>query len=319
MKVRFFAIFLAAMLGWAAMALRPAHAQSYPARPVTLLCWSAPGSPVDLYARILAKLLTAELRQNVIVENRTGGSGIIMVNTLLKAAPDGHTIAANTITLATLFSEPTASFKPNDLQMVARSQVDPYGLVAHTSTPFRTIDEFVAFARKKPDYLNVSGPFAMSGHRVAWEVFSEVAKIKTTWVPYPGGGPALTAVAGGHVDVAATNPGNVKPMIEAGKVRVLAVSSERRLEDFPDVPTYKERGWDVVRYQWRGLMTRAGTPKPVVERLAEAVQKVQQSAEWKAYLRQVSQLDGFQGPDAFNAQLAQDMREMEAVKKKLGI
>ena len=319
MKVRFFAIFLAAMLGWAAMALRPAHAQSYPARPVTLLCWSAPGSPVDLYARILAKLLTAELRQNVIVENRTGGSGIIMVNTLLKAAPDGHTIAANTITLATLFSEPTASFKPNDLQMVARSQVDPYGLVAHTSTPFRTIDEFVAFARKKPDYLNVSGPFAMSGHRVAWEVFSEVAKIKTTWVPYPGGGPALTAVAGGHVDVAATNPGNVKPMIEAGKVRVLAVSSEKRLEDFPDVPTYKERGWDVVRYQWRGLMTRAGTPKPVVERLAEAVHTVQQSAEWKAYLRQVSQLDGFQGPDAFNAQLAQDMREMEAVKKKLGI
>jgi len=307
------------MLGWAAIGVQPAHAQSYPARPVTLLCWSAPGSPVDLYARILAKLLTAELRQNVIVENRTGGSGIIMVNTLLKAAPDGHTIAANTITLATLFSEPTASFKPSDLQMVARSQVDPYGLVAHTSTPFRTIDEFVAFARKKPDYVNVSGPFAMSGHRVAWEVFSEAAKIKTTWVPYPGGGPALTAVAGGHVDIAATNPGNVKPMIEAGKVRVLAVSSEKRLDDFPDVPTYKERGWDVVRYQWRGLMTRAGTPKPVVDRLAEAVHKVQQSAEWKAYLRQVSQLDGFQGPDAFNAQLAQDMREMEAVKKKLGI
>jgi putative tricarboxylic transport membrane protein len=294
-------------------------AQQYPTRPVTLLCWSAPGSPVDLYARIMAKLVSAELGQNVLVENRTGGSGIIMVNALLKAPADGYTIAANTITLATLFSEPTASFKPDDLQMVARSQVDPYGTIVHTSTPFRNIDELVAFARKKPDFINVGGPFAMSGHRVAWEVFSEVAKIKTTWVPYQGGGPALIAVAGGHVDVAATNPGNVKPMIAAGKVRVLAVSSDRRLEDFPDVPTYKERGWDVVRYQWRGIMARAGTPKPIVDRLAGAIQKAQQAPEWKAYLKQVTQLDGFQGPDAFRSQLLTDMREMQVVKKKLGI
>ena len=295
------------------------QAQQYPARPITLLCWSAAGSPVDLYARIMAKLLSAELGQNVVVENRLGGSGIIMVNTLIRAPADGYTIAANTITLATLFSEPTASFKPEDLQMVSRSQVDPYGLIVHTSTPFKTIDDLVAFARKKPEYVNISGPFAMSGHRVAWEVFSEVAKIKTTWVPYPGGGPALNAVAGGHVDAAATNPGNVKPLMAAGKVRVLAVSSDKRLEDFPDVPTYKERGWNVVRYQWRGIMAKAGTPKPVIDRLASAIQKAQQTPEWKAYLKQVTQLDGFQGPDAFRTQLLQDMKEMEAVKKKLGL
>jgi putative tricarboxylic transport membrane protein len=303
----------------AVLTLGSVQAQQYPARPVTILCWSAAGSPVDLYARIMAKLLSAELGQNVVVENRTGGSGIIMVNTLIRAPADGYTIAANTITLATLFSEPTAGFKPEDLQMISRSQVDPYGLIVHTSTPFKTIDDLVAFARKKPEFVNVSGPFAMSGHRVAWEVFSEVAKIKTTWVPYPGGGPALNAVAGGHVDAAATNPGNVKPLMAAGKVRVLAVSSDRRLEDFPDVPTYKERGWNVVRYQWRGIMAKAGTPKPVIDRLASAIQKAQQTPEWKAYLRQVTQLDGFQGPDAFRAQLLQDMKEMETVKKKLGL
>jgi len=309
-------LIVAGLLALSASAL---HAQQYPTRPITLLCWSAPGSPVDLYARTMAKLLTAELGQNVLVENRVGGSGIIMVNTLLRTPADGYTIAANTLTLAALFSEPTATFKPDDLQMIARSQIDPYGLVVHTSTPFRTIDDLVAFARKKPDYVNIGGPFAMSAHRVAWEVFSEVAKIKTTWVPYPGGGPALTAVAGGHVDAAATNPGNVKPMIAAGKVRVLAVSSDKRLEDFPDVPTYKERGWNVVRYQWRGMMARAGTPKPIVDRLAAAIQKAQQSPEWKAYLKQVTQLDGFQGPDEFRAQLLRDMRETEIVKKKLGL
>ena len=296
-----------------------AGAQQYPARAITMLCWSAAGSPVDLYARQMAKLLSTELGQNVVVENRTGGSGIVMVNQLLRAPADGYTIAANTITLATLFGEPNVTFKPDDLQLVARSQIDPYGLIVHTSTPFRNLDGFVAFARKNSNAINVGGPFAMSGHRVAWEVFSELAKIKTTWVPYQGGGPALTAVAGGHVDAAATNPGNVKPMIDAGKVRVLAVSADKRLEDFPGVPTYKERGFDLVRYQWRGIMAKAGTPKPVIDRLVPAIQKAQQTAEWKAYLKQVTQLDGFQGPDAFRQQLALDMREMEAVKKKLGL
>lgn len=302
---------------WIAAAAAPA--QQFPSKTITLLCWSAAGSPVDLYSRIMAKLLAAELGQNVVVDNRTGGSGIVMVNFLLRAAPDGHTIAANTITLAALFGEAGATFRPEDLQMVARSQVDPYGLIVHASTPFRNIDEFVGFARKKPNFLNVGGPFAMSGHRVAWELFADMAGFKATWVPYQGGGPALTAIAGGHVDAAATNPGNVKPFIASGKVRVLAVSSDRRIEDFPEVPTYKERGWDLVRYQWRGIMVRGGTPKPVLERLVGAIQKAQQTAEWKTYLRQVTQLDGFQGPDAFRAQLAQDMQEMEAVKRKLGL
>jgi tripartite-type tricarboxylate transporter receptor subunit TctC len=296
-----------------------AQAQTYPNKQITILCWSAAGSPVDIYARTLAKLLTPELGQNVVVENRTGGSGIVMVNMLVRGPADGYTIAANTLSLATLFSEKTAQFKLEDLQMVARSQIDPYGLIVHTSTPFKTLEQFVAFARKKPDYLNVGGPFAISSHRVAWEVFSDVAKFKTTWVPYPGGGPALTAIAGGHIDAAATNPGNVKPMIDAGKVRVLAVSSDKRLDDFPDVPTYKEKGWDVVRYQWRGIMVKTGTPKPVVDRLASAIQKAQQTQEWKTYLTRVSQLDGFQGPEAFRAQLAQDIKETETVKKKLGL
>ena len=123
--------------------------QAFPAKSVTLLCWAAPGSPVDLYARMMAKLLASELGQNVVVDNRAGGSGIVMVNTLLRAAPDGYTIAANTITLSTMFGEPNVTFKPDDLQLIARSQVDPYGIVAHVSTPFRTIEDFVAYARRK--------------------------------------------------------------------------------------------------------------------------------------------------------------------------
>ena len=293
--------------------------QAYPVRPVTLMCWSEAGSPVDLFARMMAKLLTRELGQNVIVENRTGADGIIMINQLLKAPADGYLVAANTLTLASLFGEPSANFKPDDLQMITRSQIDPYGLIVPASIPFKTIDEFVRYARQHPHKFNVAGPFQMGSHRVAWEVFSEVAKIKTNWIAYKGGGPALLAVAGGHVDATATNPGNVKPFIASGKVRVLAVSSDQRLADFPDAPTYKERGWNVVRYQWRGIMGRAGLPKPVLDRLVAAIRKAQQTADWKAYLEQVTQLDGFLGPDAFKAVLLKDIQELESMKKKLGI
>ena len=297
-----------------------AQAQSdYPQKPITLLCWSEAGSPVDVYARTMARLLTRELGQNVIVENRTGADGIIMIHAMLRAPADGYTLAANTLTLATLFGQPQANFKPDDLHMLARSQVDPYGLLVPSSIPFKRIEELLSYMRAHPGKVTVGGPFQMSAHRVAWEVFAEAAKVNANWIPYKGGGPVLTAVAGGHVDVAATNPGNAKHLIASGKLRVLAVSSEQRLEDFPDVPTYKERGWNVVRYQWRGLMARPGMPQPVVDKLVAAIQKSQQAPEWKAYLRQVTQLDGFQGPAAFKAQLMQDIREIETIKKKLGL
>jgi tripartite-type tricarboxylate transporter receptor subunit TctC len=296
-----------------------AAAQDYPNKPLTILCWSEPGSPVDYYARIMARLLTRELGQNVVVENRTGADGIIAVNQLLKQPADGYTLLANTISLAALASEPTATFKPDDLQLIARSQLDPYGLVVPASIPFKTIDELVKYARANPNKVTVGGVFQMSAHRVAWEVFAETVKIKATWIPYKGGGPALTAVAGGHVDIAATNPGNVKPFVAAGKVRVLAISADKRLADFPDVPTYKERGWNVVRYQWRGMMGKAGLPKPVLDRLLAAMQKSQQTPEWKQYLEQVTQIDGFMGPAEFQALLLKDINEFIVTKKKLGL
>lgn len=310
---------LGAALAVCTLAATPARGQEYPVRPITLLCWSEAGSPVDLFARVMAKLMAKELGQNVVVENRTGADGVIMVNQLLKAPADGYTVAANTLTLAAIITEPTATFRLNELQMIARSQLDPYSLVVPANSTFKSLREFVDQARRQPNRINVGGAFHIGAHRVAWEALAGAAGLTTNWVAYKGGGPALTAVAGAHVDAAATNPGNVKPFVASGKVRVLAVSSDRRLGDFPDVPTYKESGWDVVRYQWRGAMVKAGTPQPVVNRLVNAMAKAQQTDEWKAYLAQVTQLDGFMGPEGFLAQVRRDIDEMQETKKKLGI
>lgn len=309
--------FVALIIGFAVLA--PAHAQEYPARRITMLCWSEPGSPVDLFARVMANLMSKELHQSVIVENRSGADGVVMVNYLLKQPADGYTVGAVTLTLATLFGGPGVTFKPDDLEMIARSQIDPYSLIVPTNSRFQTIEDFVKSARANPKKLSVGGPFDMSSHRVFWEIFSGIANIETNWIPYKGGGPVMNAVAGGHVDAGQTNPGNVKPLVLAGKVRVIAVSADRRLPDFTDVPTFKELGWDVVRYQWRGVMARGGLPPAILNKLAAAVQKSQQTQDWSAYLARTSQLDGFQNPVEFKNQLMQDITEIELVKKKVGL
>ncbi|HEX2825898.1 MAG TPA: tripartite tricarboxylate transporter substrate binding protein [Burkholderiales bacterium] len=306
---------------WIALAAfqSTAVAQQYPSKPITMLCWTEAGSAVDAYARAMANLMARDLGQNVVVENRPGADGAVMISHMLKAPADGYTIASITMSLALLVGQPTSTFKIDDLQLLARTQIDAYGVVVPAASLFKTIDDFVAHARRNPGKLNIGGPFDMGAHRVAWEVFSDASKAKVAWIPYKGGAGVVNAVAGAHLDGGVTNPGNIKGLVSGGKLRVLAVSSDRRLPDFPDVPTYKERGWDVVRYQWRGMMAKAGTPQPIVERLVKAIDTARQTPEWKAYLARVMTFDGFQGPEAFKRQLIADVQEVESTKKKLGM
>lgn len=318
-SVRYCAALLLGIAAAWVIAIAPAGAAAYPEKPVTILCWSKPGSPVDVFARKLAQLLEKELGQPFVVETKAGGSGVVAVNYLLSRPADGYTIMTNTATLTTLFSEVGVKFKPTDLQMIARLQVDPFGLLVPAASPLKTIDDMLKQAKANPGGVKVGGPFAMSAHRVAFEKFSEAAGIDATWVPFEGGGPTLTAVVGGHVDVGHTNPGNAKAQIAAGKVRVLAVSTDQRHPDFPDAPTYKEKGINVVAAQWRGVMAKAGTPKPVVERLSAAIQKIRQTEEWKAFLKQVGQLDGYEDPVQFTNTVVTETRDIAQVKKKLGL
>lgn len=297
-----------------------AGAQSnYPTKPVVLQVFTSPGSPVDFYARILARLISPDLGQNVIVDNRPGGSGMPMINAMVRAPADGYLLAATTVTLATLFGEKNANFKPQDLQMIARSQIDPFAIVVHTSTPFKNIKQFVAMAKQKPGYINLGGPLAMSSHRVAFELFAEATGIKAEWVAYKGGGQVLTAIAGGEIDAAHTNPGNAKPFITSGRVRVLAISSEQRLADFPEVPTYRESGINLVRYNWRGIVAKSGMPKPVMDKLVAAIEKAHKSEEWKKYLADTAQIDGYLGPVPANALLMKEIEDAQRVKARLGL
>jgi tripartite-type tricarboxylate transporter receptor subunit TctC len=307
-------------LAWTLTNHGAVFAQSnYPAKPIVIQVFTSPGSPVDFYARIIARLIAPELGQSVIVENRPGGSGIPMINAMVKAPADGYLLAATTVTLATLFGEPNVNFQPRDLQMIVRSQIDPFAIAVHNSTPFTNIRQFVDYAKKKPEYINLGGPLPMSSHRVAFEMFASIAGFNATWIPYKGGGQVLTAIAGGEVDAAHTNPGNAKPFVNSRRIRILAVSSEKRLADFPAVPTYKESGWDLVLYNWRGLVARSGIPQPVMNKLGAAIEKAHKSAEWKQYLDDTEQIDGYLGAEAANKLLEAEIAKAQLVKHRLGI
>jgi putative tricarboxylic transport membrane protein len=297
-----------------------AFAADYPSKPITIICWSKPGSPVDVFARIMAQLLPKELGQPVVVETKTGGGGVVGSNEMMSRPADGYTLLAVTDSLTTKFGEPGVKFKPGDFQMLARGEVDPFAVIVGGKSQFKTFKDLIAYAKKSPGMLTVAGPFALSGHRVYWEGLSKMAGIKTTWIPYPGGSAAVIAVAGGDAQAGISNPGNLKAQVKAGKIRILAVATDKRLADFPNVPTVKEEGYDAPGFHWRGIAVKHGTPKAVVDKLAKALHAVQESKPYKDYLKNVSQANGWEGgPDKFQANFLDDVAKFAQLKRKLGL
>ncbi len=297
-----------------------AFAADYPSKPITIICWSKPGSPVDVFARIMAQLLPKELGQPVVVETKTGGGGVVGSNEMMSRPADGYTLLAVTDSLTTKFGEPGVKFKPGDFQMLARGEVDPFAVIVSGKSQFKTLKDLIDYAKKNPGKLTVSGPFALSGHRIYWEGLSKVAGIKTTWIPYPGGSAAVIAVAGGDAQAGVSNPGNLKAQVKAGKIRILSVATDKRLPDFPNVPTNKEAGYDFATFHWRGMAVKHGTPRAIVDKLAKALHDVQESKPYNDYLRKVSQANGWEGgPDKFQANFLDDVAKFAELKKKLGL
>jgi tripartite-type tricarboxylate transporter receptor subunit TctC len=300
------------------MGYATAASAAYPDKPIKILCWSKPGSSVDVYARTIAELSTDSLGQPLVVTTKTGGGGVVAVDALLAEPADGYTLLAVTRTLTTKFGEPGVDFKPSDFQPIVRSTLDPIVIMVPAKSEFKSIDQLVKYAKSHPRKLKVAGAFALGLHRVAWEGFAKAAGgIKAVWVPYEGSSPAVASVAGAHVSAGALNPGVARAQIKAGKIRLLATASDKRLREYPNVPTLKDAGFNYTAYQWRGMMGKAGMPKAEVDTLAAAFKKAQQTAKWEDYLNKVSQDDGYEGPAAFAKTFKEAIDQMDEVKASL--
>jgi tripartite-type tricarboxylate transporter receptor subunit TctC len=265
-------IFLGVALLIAATA--SAQAQSYPTRPVRLIAHSAPGGTSDILGRLVAQKLTDAFSQQVVVENRAGASGIIGVEVAAKSAPDGYTLL---ITQTSIAINPSMFAKlpynaQRDFAPITQLVVAPNVLVVHPSVPAKSIKEFIALAKRNPGSLINGSPGQGTSPHLSAELFKIMSGIKLEHVQYKGAGQAIIGLLSGEIPVMFTTPPTAMPYIQAGRLRPLGVTTTKRAEALPDVPTISEAG--VPGYesvQWFGMLVPVGTPRPVIDRLHQEI------------------------------------------------
>jgi len=249
----------------------PASAQTYPTRAVTLVVPYPPGGGVDAMARIVAEKLSHALGQQVVVDNRGGGGGLIGTRAVARAAPDGYTLLlGHTGTMSinpSLYASP--GFDPRkDFAAIGLIASMPVVLIAHPSFPAKTIREVIALAKKEAGKLNIGTSAVGTGGYMSAELFKSVTGTQVNLIPYKGTAPVMNDLLGGHVPIAF---GVIPPALgnlQSGALRAIAVASPRRTALLPDVPTFAESGLpDFEAVLHYGLLAPAGTPRPIIERL----------------------------------------------------
>ena len=266
-------LWCAAMLGG-----QTALAQAFPTRPVTIVVPYPPGGLIDLVARQIQARLGTELGQTVIVENRAGAGGNVGAEVVARATPDGHTLLlANPSLAISPLIYPKLNYRPEDFTHVGQYGSVPNVLVVHPSIPAKNVQEFIAYVKKNPGKLNYGSPGYGTSPQMSSELLKAMTETFIVHIPFRGSGPAQAAMLSGEIQMMIDNLPPQLPHIRSGKVHALAVTSLTRSSVLPDVPSFDEaglKGYEVVA--WFGLVAPPGTPRPVVMRLNEALNKTTQ-------------------------------------------
>jgi tripartite-type tricarboxylate transporter receptor subunit TctC len=297
-------------------------AQSYPTHVVRIIVPFAAGGLNDTAARLIQPHLEKALGQTVIVENRPAASGIVGSEAVARAAPDGHTLlmvaSSYTVLPATTANLPYDSER--DLTPIAVVGKNPLLFVINARVPAKTLGEFIALAKASPGKLNYSTPGAATQTRFVTELWSGRAGIQLQHIPYRGGAPAVQAVIAGQTEFSALSPLVSLPHIEAGSLRALAVGSLTRYPQLPDVPTVAASGFpDFEAIQWVGLLTTAGTPKDVVDRLNAEVNKALKDPDLIAKLAQEGMLPAGGTPAEFRSLIATEIKNWKETARAANI
>ena len=272
---------IAAGLSWVAGGVRPAAAQAYPTQPVRILVGYPAGGGVDIVARLVADPMKEALGQPVVVENRTGAAAMIAAGTVAKAAPDGHTLlmaASGEVAINhSLYKEKMTYDPAKDLTPVAMIGIVPCVVVVAANSPIHNPRELVAHAKANPGKLSFSSSGVGNPQHLAGELMNSMAGTDVLHVPYRGSAPAVTDVATGAVTMSFSSLAVALPLIQAGKIRAVAVTSLDKMPQLPDVEPLQNgspglKGYELLN--WFGMFATAGTPPAVVERLNGIVGKV---------------------------------------------
>jgi len=255
-----------------------AFAQAYPTKPIRVIVPFPPGGAVDFYARVVQPPLAELLGQQIVIENKVGASGMVGAEAVAKSAPDGYTLLlGNIASLAiNVGIYPKMAYDPlKDFTPVIRTVDVNYVLVVHPSLPVKTVAELVAYAKANPGKLSYGSAGSGSLPHLGTELFKAQTGTDMVHIPYKGGGPMVTDLLGGNVQLVIADQANLMPHVQSGKLRALAVATPRRSPNAPDLPTIAESGlagFDATA--WQGLVGPAGLPPDVVKRLNDAFNQV---------------------------------------------
>ncbi len=311
-------IFLSA----AAFFVGAAPAQEYPNRPIRFLVPFPAGGQTDTLARVLAAPLSKTLGQNIVIENRTGANTVIGTEQVFRSPADGYTV----LFMATSFTvNPFAHSKLpydalKDFTGVTRLIYNSMIFCTHPSLPVKNMKELVALAKARPGQLTWAVSSVIGGGRIAGELFKDVAKIDIVNVPYGGGAPSVIAAIGGHTSMLVGNVFECVQHIPNGKLRGIAVTSLKRADSLPQVPTIDESGWPGFEsLNWFGTVVRAGTPRAIVEKLSSEIGKALQLPDVREVLAKQGMNVGVMNPEQFDAYIRNEMARNEKILKRLNL
>ena len=258
------------------------QAQSYPNKPIKVVVGYAAGGAVDVVARTIGQSISSSMGQPVIVENKPGAGTNIAVKSVITAEPDGYTLmmAANALAANMSLYQPAPFDAERDLVAIALIGRVPVVIAANPNVPYANVKQMIEAAKGRPNTIAFGSPGNGSTPHMAIELFTRAAGIDLQHVPYRGGSPAITDAIGGQIPLVAVNALEVLPHAKSGKLKVLGVLSPNRSSIFPDVPTIAESGFAGFEASvWYGLVAPAATPKPIVNKLHEEVQKALQTKD----------------------------------------
>ncbi len=284
----------------------PVHAADFPTKEVQIIIPWAAGGATDLIFRALAATTGKYLGKAVIVVNRPGGAGAVGYTEAAQAKPDGYTLTSAITPLTILPHQVKTAFNYKSFEPVINVVRDPGMFLVRSDSPWKSLRDFLDYAKKNPDMITVGNSGAGGGVHLIALAFEKTAGVKFNHIPFAGGGPSVTALLGGHINAVTVSPPEGIEHVKAGKLKIISLFAEKRFQLFPDVPTVKEQGIEFVMGQWRGLAAPKGTPPDAIKRLHEAFKKGMEDPVFVKNAKDMVVNLSYLGPEAFGKLMAQD-------------
>jgi len=296
-----------------------AIAQGFPSKPITFVIPYPAGGSTDLTGRVLANAAKGYLGQPIICENKSGGGGTVGPSLVISKPPDGYTIGISSGAVTIAYHMGKLNFNPiTDTTPIIRYTSYVFGLVVRADAPWKTIQELVKYAKENPQKVTYGTPGVGTNPHLAMEELSIITGIQLVHMPFKGGAEANTALLGGHID-AISDSTSWGPLVDAGKFRLLVTYAPQRMPRYPNVPTLKEAGYNMVYSSPIFIIGPKGMPKPIVARLHDAFKKSLDDPDYLSILKKYDMSENYLRPEDLDKAIRQESDQIKRVVQKLGL